>query len=715
MLLSMRAVSYSILAAFSLSCFGCAAKLQDTALGKVVVYRNGVAYYERKATVENGEITLLVSKDMVDDLLKSLTVTDLTTGKSLPVSFPSREATGRLVKMKIRVPTAAASGVKLSYISESPAWKPTYRLRIVDDAVHLEGWAIVDNVSGEDWKKVVVGVGSTSALSFRYDLWSVRDVQREVLGQESMVSKAPPTATGVALPKADKSGGGREVVLGEDYTRNIPVPGRTFESVLGTAPGDAREAYGVSFSGSTSLENQHIVDGVNLSSNAAGKRSATEIAEEERLRLEQTRRRNFARAATEKRQRRNEKLAKEIRGATGVYVIEGTASPALVGGESAVGSMANHLRNVLIDKGVAPSRLVVRTRVGAVGEPTTLKVLPEEGQMGERASSQDAVGESTFVSPIPVSLANRASTLVPIVDAKTEGEIVYLYDRISSRGSDEFAFKAVRFSNPTDGFLEGGAITVFGDDSFIGEGMTSTIAPGSRTIMPFAMDRQVRVAVEDSPEDRITAINGILSDGVVVEMQRRNTVRYSLTNRSSAAVTVYVRHDTDRGWHLLESPKGLERCGKISVFPVALAAGETKKVSLVESTPISATLDLTSEDGVAALARYLKNNRENKHLVEAGERIVEASLTLRKRLQEIDHLAGQLLVMRKRLDDLHAQTLMLEAVKSRRKSVAALDKRTAEMSERVHETVVQIVDLREEIMVERFAFQELIAAIPMAK
>ena len=45
----------------------------------------------------------------------------------------------------------------------------------------LEGWAIVDNTSGEDWKGVLVGVGASSALSFRYDLWSVRQIERELL------------------------------------------------------------------------------------------------------------------------------------------------------------------------------------------------------------------------------------------------------------------------------------------------------------------------------------------------------------------------------------------------------------------------------------------------------------------------------------------------------------------------------------------------------
>src|SRR5687767_10657839 len=51
-------------------------KVDNVALGRVVVYRNGVAYYERRATVTGGVLTVSVPRDRVDDFLKSLTVVD---------------------------------------------------------------------------------------------------------------------------------------------------------------------------------------------------------------------------------------------------------------------------------------------------------------------------------------------------------------------------------------------------------------------------------------------------------------------------------------------------------------------------------------------------------------------------------------------------------------------------------------------------------------
>ena len=65
-----------------------------TSPGRVVVYRNGVAYVERFADVENGTLSLAVARDKIDDLLKSLTAVDVATGESVPVSYSSARADG---------------------------------------------------------------------------------------------------------------------------------------------------------------------------------------------------------------------------------------------------------------------------------------------------------------------------------------------------------------------------------------------------------------------------------------------------------------------------------------------------------------------------------------------------------------------------------------------------------------------------------------------
>ena len=59
------------------------------------------------------------------------------------------------------------------------------------------------------------------------------------------------------------------------------------------------------------------------------------------------------------------------------------------------------------------------------------------------------VGESHFMADRPMSVRAGSSAMVAMVHGETTGGVVYLYDPISDRGDDRFAFKAVRLDNPT--------------------------------------------------------------------------------------------------------------------------------------------------------------------------------------------------------------------------------------------------------------------------
>ena len=54
-----------------------------------------------------------------------------------------------------------------SYVIPMPVWKSSYRLIFgAGGAATLEGWAIVDNVTGEDWTGVQLSVVSGRPISF---------------------------------------------------------------------------------------------------------------------------------------------------------------------------------------------------------------------------------------------------------------------------------------------------------------------------------------------------------------------------------------------------------------------------------------------------------------------------------------------------------------------------------------------------------------------
>jgi len=64
-------------------------------------------------------------------------------------------------------------------------------------------------------------------------------------------------------PTIDPTSTTQGITIDKNYLKNIPAPGRTFESALGAAAGSQGDGLGISFSGSSSLENQYYVDGVN--------------------------------------------------------------------------------------------------------------------------------------------------------------------------------------------------------------------------------------------------------------------------------------------------------------------------------------------------------------------------------------------------------------------------------------------------------------------
>src|SRR5262249_50142369 len=138
------------LAALGVGCVHTTSYVDSNAtLGRVVVYRNGVAYFERKADVAGEEFELSVPSDKVDDFLKSLTVLDAETKQPTPIAYPTRPPVSNtgIITMKIRLKNPgtedAPRHLLLSYVSEAPSWKPSYRIVIgKDKKVDLEAWAI---------------------------------------------------------------------------------------------------------------------------------------------------------------------------------------------------------------------------------------------------------------------------------------------------------------------------------------------------------------------------------------------------------------------------------------------------------------------------------------------------------------------------------------------------------------------------------------------
>jgi hypothetical protein len=668
---------WAVLGAGSLSSVACGSftshvEAPDTsALGRVVVYRNGIAYYERKAMVENGKVILTVPSEKVDDFLKSLTIEDAVTRKPLPVAYPTAGANqdGK-VDMAIQVSDPSIREVILTYITEAPAWKPSYRV-VVDDEkkVKLQGWAVVDNTSGETWKQVKVGVGSSSALSFRFDLRSVKNVWRETLEANERFAVAPPTGGATHMQTREQ-----KVVLAAIDDSSLPSPVDDYYEEEAPAPG-------VGYGGGGTKEA--------LARMATGAPSKPQKADRDRA--------DRARSQVKG-------LADQLRGGDQELVLEAFAGSGDEVGQAAE-DKAHWLRNELIKNGVAPGRIKVEKKNATPGQ-NGVRIVQAEKPKESEPDSGDPVGESHFQSPTPLTVERGTSAMIAVLDDGAVGDVVYLYDAESERGNARFAFKSVRFVNPTAFTLETGPMTVYGEGRFIGEGLTEPIPPHATAVVPFALDRQVIVESEGEDRDRISKLMTLQRGVLRTEVQHERVTKLKLTSILREDSRVFVRHSVKKGWQLQKSPDIHERMGESHLFEVALKAGETKTVEIVESTPIVRTLDLRSPEAVSLVKVYLGGKDLDARFAEPMKKLLEIHTEMANYGQEIELERIKLAEYRARTNELQEQILTLKNVPGSGALLGNLQAKLREMSDRVQKGTIGIVDLEQKLMLARIRFQD---------
>jgi hypothetical protein len=84
--------------------------------------------------------------------------------------------------------------VRVGYVIEAPVWKTSYRLALADGKPpFLQGWAMVENTTDDDWEQVQLSLVSGRPISFTMDLYEPLYVRRPVLTLERYESLRPQT------------------------------------------------------------------------------------------------------------------------------------------------------------------------------------------------------------------------------------------------------------------------------------------------------------------------------------------------------------------------------------------------------------------------------------------------------------------------------------------------------------------------------------------
>src|SRR6202008_4812441 len=117
-------------------------------------------------------------------------------GDALVALRTAQDRTGR--DITIQLAEGGKRTVRIGYVAETPVWKAAYRLTLPkpgEDKARLQGWVVLENMTGNAWKDVEVTLSSAAPVTFRQALYDPYYVTRQLI--------APPVSRS-ALPRGDQ-------------------------------------------------------------------------------------------------------------------------------------------------------------------------------------------------------------------------------------------------------------------------------------------------------------------------------------------------------------------------------------------------------------------------------------------------------------------------------------------------------------------------------
>ncbi|MBI5491008.1 MAG: AgmX/PglI C-terminal domain-containing protein [Deltaproteobacteria bacterium] len=750
---------------------------------RVVLYRNGVGYFERAGQVQGDEIRFAVRKSQVGDFLASLTVVSRDGRPVEFVSFPVE--TEREKKKEPPVPAVpacwpivppacpadvapepeaeeddtpedaievvvrlkggeGAHDVLIAYVVESPIWRPTYRIVLDEQGKKalLQGWAVVQNLSGEDWTDVALTVTEGAPLTFRADLAqpfipgrplvtdrgeivqaavassvSVSDETRRTLELGQAQANAAQTVAVTEAEKDEEASGaygfglGDVGQMGHGYGTGDGVgfgrgggrmgagggaPGTDLGGSTGRTP-DLRLGEATTYGGLSKEVIRRIVQqhrGRIRHCYEASLQSSPELTGRVTVRFSIAPQGNVLSAENAGNTTGDDTLAQCI-----VAVVNRMAFPQ---GDGTTSVTYPFLLQV-VGEG--------ETTVGATEPPAPPPPPPGLTAAGAQASlallalgSQEG-GITTYRSNAPVTVRDEASTLVAIFNQSVEASDTLLFRPDAGvPASSTHPFRVVRFTNQAGVTLERGPVAIFGKETFLGQGVLEPLPTGATTSIPYALERGVTITVEpgsDLEEARLVKlVHGVLT----VERFNVRKTRYTVQNLTGAAGRVYVQHTRWTGWELKSLPQGAEEVDATTVIvPVEFPAQGKVELELVERSPTRQDVELMTTVGRDALALYL----QGPAIDEAAGPALRHALELRDQVGQIDddisRFSDERDEVSRAMSETQGNLYAIEGINRAGELRTRLTQRLADLEKHYAELQTKVIDLtaqRGELMVE---------------
>jgi hypothetical protein len=486
----------------------------------------------------------------------------------------------------------------VSYISEVPIWKTTYRI-VLDPKGQseplLQGWAIVDNTVGDDWNNVELSLVAGAPQSFIQQLSQPYYARRPVVPLPQNAQLMPQTHdsamtggfAGLSGAVLDQSGASIPGATVQVYSPTGELAATTTTDDQGRYEiGELPAAnYRVEFTKPGFQKT--VMQGVFL----GGGREHTQ----------------------------NVNL--QVGASTQTLTV--TAEAVTLNTESAeVSGRAGHAGS----GSELGSGRGVGGRVGAGEGGGTGGGVFNAGAVAEARRAMSAAAEGSDLGDLfeyklkdRLTIHKNESALVPIVQVHVATEKVSLWNE--SLNSPR-PLRALWLTNSSPLTLDGGSFSVLENEAFAGEGLTDAIKPGEKRLLSYAADLGVRVnsKIEGEPQ-QVTRVR--IARGVMIQTsESRQDTSYTIRDDDTTPRTVLIEHPLRAGWTIPEGgPKPEETTSNAYRFRETIEPKSTTKFTVRESSPVDTRFQLTNltDDQIAV---FLKQKSINPEIEAAFRKIV---------------------------------------------------------------------------------------------
>jgi hypothetical protein len=479
-----------------------------------------------------------------------------------------------LRRMTIATDGSGDRSLFVSYISEVPVWKSTYRIILPskkDASPIIQGWAIIDNTIGEDWKDVELSLVAGAPQSFIQNLSQPYYTQRPVIGLPKTVQLTPQTheatyfdrmrqmsALQAAAPPP-AAGEAGDVVASEQISA-LPVTGANAYSSNDSFGGGV--GGGIFKRGDISMG----LSGTVVDSSGA-------VVANTRITVTDA--------------------------ATGGVVGQSVTDSA---GRFAVPTSAGTFTLQASAPGFNPwsSRAMVSPgQVRQLNIPLSVGASSMAIEVRDEASPEDEEVEASEAAPLAemfeyklkqkVSVGKNQSALVPIISGKIDAEKVTLWN-----AKQPAPVRALWINNTSGLTLDAGTFNIIEQGTFGGEGVWTVMKPEEKRLISYAAEDAIRVKSEDKSEEggitHVKIVHGVMTQ----TQQREQTTTYTVRNEDSLPRVVVIEHPARADWKLRGDTKPAESTENYHRFRVEVEPKSTAELKVDEGQDSNYTWALTN-------------------------------------------------------------------------------------------------------------------------